>query len=130
MATMQTGTLVTVEDLLAAVKQLPPDKLNEFAGQFIEWCGERAPGTEIALIQATRRQLPPRDQRRLRALSSKSETDALSPRELQEYQRLAQRAQEIDVDRVRALAELARRWGKPVDRVIEEIGWVSANDGG
>jgi hypothetical protein len=78
---------------------------------------------EAALLQATRACLPAPEMRRLKRLIGKSERGTLSPKELVEYQALAQRTLEIDVVRVEALAELVRRRGKPVEVVQKEIGW-------
>jgi len=78
---------------------------------------------EMALIQATQARLPKADAQRLKQLSAKSESGTLKERELEEYRTLAHQAEQLNVKRVEALAELVRLKGKPVHLVMEEIGW-------
>lgn len=122
---------LTVEHLMTAVKQLLPDELREFKRQFAAWQEQNGQQTEeeSALIQATKVRLPAVDERRLKRLIAKSERDTLSPKELNEYRALAQRAEQLNVTRVEALAELVRRRGKPARVIMEEIGWESGADG-
>jgi hypothetical protein len=81
------------------------------------------------LVQATRLRLPPKEERRLKRLIGKSERGTLSPKELTEYQELARRTEQIDVERLEALAELVRRRGQPLAVVMKEIGWQGGGDG-
>jgi hypothetical protein len=81
----------SVEQLLATVEQLSPE--------------------EAALVRAARSRLPAQAERRLRRLIARSERGQLTAKELADYQSLAQQAQQIDVIRAEALAELARRRG-------------------
>ncbi|HKI30448.1 MAG TPA: hypothetical protein VKA46_01055 [Gemmataceae bacterium] len=74
----------------------------------------RLPSVEATLIQAARGRLPAAAERRLRRLIAKSERGDLTPKELADYQALAQDAQRIDAARAEALAELARRRGQSV----------------
>jgi hypothetical protein len=53
--------------------------------------------------------LPAGAQRRLKRLIAKSERGTLTPKELSDYQALAQRAERIDVQRAVALAKMAGR---------------------
>jgi hypothetical protein len=57
--------------------------------------------------------LPAADERRLKRLIVKSERGTLTPRELEEYRALAQQAEQTNVTRVEALAELAQRRDLP-----------------
>ena len=75
------------------------------------------------LIQAARRRLSATDDARLRALIAKSEQGRLTDQEQADYRELAQRAERLNVHRVQALAELARRRGQPLQAVMKEIGW-------
>jgi hypothetical protein len=125
MPTVEAPVQLSVEHLLAAVKQLSPAELREFARELAAWQernGQQAE-EEAELIQATKARLPAADERRLRRLGSKSERGTLTPAELAEYRALAQRAEQIDVTRVEALAKLVQRRGKPVSVVKKEIGW-------
>jgi hypothetical protein len=84
---------------------------------------------EAVLVQATRTRLPASDERRFKRLIGKSERGTLSPKDLAEYQALARQAEQLDVKRLEALAELVRRRGKPVAVVMKEIGWRGGTDG-
>lgn len=86
-------------------------------------------GTEAALKRATQARLPVADEKQLNRLCAKSERGTLTPKELDEYRTLAQRAQRLDVTRVEALAELVRLKGESVSDVMEEIGWEDKSNG-
>jgi hypothetical protein len=131
MPTVLVPAQLTVEHLMAAVKQLSPTELREFTQQFTAW--QEKNGTQadedVVLIQTTKARLPIADERRLKRLIAKSERGTLTPKELDEYGVLAQRAEQLNVTRVEALAELVRRQGKPMHMVMAEIGWESGADG-
>ncbi|MDQ3812780.1 MAG: hypothetical protein M3347_02380 [Armatimonadota bacterium] len=130
MPTVQAPTQLSVNDLLAAVKQLSPAERGEFARQFAEWQSQNGSqkDEEAALIEATKMRLPASEERRFRRLISKSERGTLTAKDLEEYHVLAQKAEKLNVVRVEALAELVRRRGKPARVVMKEIGWYSPND--
>jgi hypothetical protein len=131
MPTVLVPAQLTVEHLMAAVKQLSPTELREFTQQFTAW--QEKNGTwadeDVVLIQTTKARLPVADERRLKRLIAKSERGMLTPKELDAYRVLAQRAEQLNVTRVEALAELVRRQGKPMHMVMAEIGWESGADG-
>jgi hypothetical protein len=122
---------VAAERLMTAVKQLTPAELREFTRQFAEWREQNGgqENEEAVLIQATKAHLPAAEERRLKRLIAKSECGTLTPKEIDEYRVLVQRAERLDVTRVEALAELVRRWGKPARVIMKEIGWKSGTDG-
>ena len=139
MPTVQVPAQLSVEHLLAAIKQLSPAELEEFTRQFRklqEQNGQPAEAKQVAeqtrdeaaSIQIAQSRLPARDERRLKRLIAKSERGTLTPKELDEYRALVQQAEQQSVARVEALAELARRRGKPARVVMQEIGWSSPND--
>src|SRR5262249_59137684 len=80
-----------------------------------------SPRPEAALIQAAKARLPAAAERRLKRLIARSERGQLPPRELADYQSLAQEAQRLDAARAKALAELAQRRGQSVRTVKAEI---------
>jgi hypothetical protein len=136
MPTVLVPAQLTVKHLMAAVKQLSPAELYEFTLQFAAWQKRNSQNTngkqtdeEKALIQMTKAHLPASDTRRLKQLMAKSERGTLTPKELDQYRALAQRAEQLNVTRVEALAELVRRQGQPVNIVMEAIGWKSGEDG-
>jgi hypothetical protein len=111
----------SVDNLLEAVSQLAPDELDDFAYRFAHWQEDAA--DDRVLIHAARRRLSSTDEGRLRALIARSEQGRLTDREQAEYRELAQRAERLNVHRLQALAELARRRGKPLQKLMQEIGW-------
>ena len=131
MPTVPVPAQLTVEHLMAAVKQLSPAELCEFAQQFAAWQekNDTRADEEAAQIQATKARLPVADERRLKRLIAKSERGTLTLKESDEYRLLAQQAEQLNVTRVEALAELVRQRGKPVHVVMAEIGWESGEDG-
>jgi hypothetical protein len=136
MPTVLVPAQLTVKHLMAAVKQLSPAELDEFTLQFAAWQKRNSqntdspqPAEEKVLIQMAKAHLPATDTRRLKQLMAKSERGTLTPKELDEYRTLAQRAEQLSVRRVEALAELVRRQGQPVHIVMEAIGWKSGEDG-
>jgi len=130
MPTVQAPVQLTVEHLLAAIKQLSPAELREFEQKLAQWQkqkGKRAEEEE-KLVQATKARLPATDEQRLKRLITKSERGTLTAKELDEYRTLAQQAERINVIRAEALAELVRRRGKPAHVVMQEIDWKSMDN--
>jgi hypothetical protein len=111
----------SVDNLLDAVTQLAPDELDDFAFRFADW--QRDAADDRLLIRAARRRLSSGDDARLRTLIANSEQGCLTNQERTEYRELALRAERLNVHRVQALAELARRRGQPLQTVMKEIGW-------
>jgi hypothetical protein len=108
-----------VEQLLEAVEQLSPAEQREFLSRLAarQAANGRPVPDEATLTQAAEARLPAAAERRLRRLIARSERGQLTPRELADYQALAQEAQRIDAARAEALAELARRRGRSVQAV-------------
>lgn|SRR5487761_1127423 len=130
MATAQSSSGSIVPRLMATVKQLTPAELRDFKRRFADWQhanGEQA-DEEKALVEACEARLSAADERRLKTLIGKSERGALRPNELQTYRTLVRRAEKLDATRLAALAQLARRWGRPVRDIIEIIGWKGGDD--
>lgn len=123
------GTSSTIDDLIDRVRQLSPKDRSEFAARLVEY---QANGDDVSsrlLVRQTKMRLKAVERRRLQALVTKSERGQLSDTELQDYRRLAQRAERINVARVVALAELARRGGQSLDQTKQEIGWQEDRHG-
>lgn len=83
---------------------------------------------EKTLVRTARARLPTASERRLRRLLAKSERGQLTPKELANYQSLADEVQRIDAARAEALAELARLLGQSVQAVQARI--AGRTDGG
>jgi hypothetical protein len=74
--------------------------------------------------------LQPAEERRLNRLIDRSERGILSEKEQQEYLVLAEKVQQLDGERVTALAELSRRRGQSPAEVLKEIRRLENGDGG
>ena len=130
MPTVQVPAQLTVEHVMAAVKQFSPDELHAFQQQFAAWQSHHGEQTvdEARLIQATKRRLPAVEARRLKQLIAKSERGTLTPKELAAYRALAQQAEQLEVARMEALAELVQRRSQPAHVVMDDIGWECGAD--
>lgn len=105
MPTVQVPAQLSVEQLKAAVQQLPPNELQAFTAWLVAWQQKHhMQGNEdAALIETTRMRLPAEDAKRLKRLIAKSERGALTPKELETYRTLAQQAEQLNA-RCRHLA--------------------------
>jgi hypothetical protein len=120
---------LTIDQLITAVKRLPPTQLHVFTRRLSAWqVKSRKEDEETGLIATAQARLPATVERRFRRLAGKSERGLLSAKELEEYRVLAQQAEQLNAQRVEALAKLARRWGKPVRVVMREIGGREGED--
>lgn len=121
----------SVEQLLEAVEQLSPAEQREFQRRLAaRQAANGSPGPDEAMLtQAAQARLPAAAERRLRRLIARSERGQLTPRELADYQSLAQEAQRIDAARAEALAELARRRGRSVQAVKTTLDREGRTDG-
>jgi hypothetical protein len=132
MATAPARGSWTVDELLAAVKQLRPGELREFQRQFAAWSDlGRAPdgaaspaGGEDALLAAIRENstLPAADQPRFNRLRRKQQGGTLTKVEEKQLQALWSRVEQMNVARLTALIELARRRGIHVRTLMRQLG--------
>jgi hypothetical protein len=122
---------LTVEHLMAAIKQLSPAELCEFTQHFAAWQEKNSTqGDEEAALLATieeNSRLPAVDQRRYERLRRKCERRTLTEPELAEYQRLLQQLEARNVRRVEALIALAQRRSTTLQGIVAELGLPSAD---
>lgn len=98
------------------VDQLPKEMLVEAVDLLESLClkanqlGEEQPSNteESALLQIIRRRLSPDDQKRLNDLRDRNEWSELTPAEYNELLAYEERVESLNVERVRALIELAK----------------------
>ena len=126
MPTVQVPAELTVEHLMAAVKQLSPNELREFMQQVATWQqqnGQRAE-EEAALLAriAENSRLPTAAQRRFNHLRRKRQTTTLTSPEAAELQALWQRVEQMNVARLEALTTLAQGRGTDVQTLMRELG--------
>jgi hypothetical protein len=126
MPTVEVPAQLSVEHLLAAIKQLSPDELREFKRQFNEWQeqnGKQA-GSEAELLACIKEnsRLPAAEQRRFNRLRRKRQAETLTEAEAAELEALWQRVERMSVVRLEALIELAERRGTDVKTLMRELG--------
>ena len=106
---------LTMEQLLAAVKQLSPDELRQFTEQFAAWQKQHdqqdAAEAAVLAVGEEHSRLPRAEQRRYEQLRHKYERRTLTERKLAEYQALLQQLEARNVNRIEALIALAQRRG-------------------
>jgi hypothetical protein len=123
---------LTVEHLIAAVKQLPPTELHEFERKFIKWQKRNGALADeeaklLACIKANLR-LPAADQRRYERLRRKHERTDLTESEFAEYQSLLQQLEARNAKRLEALLTLAQKRGTTLRGLMKELGLPSLKD--
>ncbi len=133
MASIENPTELKVEHLLHSVKQLSPVELDEFTQKFTEWqqlqkvlmskeIDPNASDADILAFIRKNSQLPEKENRRYWQLRRKREDETLSDIEMPEYEELITRLDAMNTKRLEALAILVRRWGKPVKKIMAELG--------
>jgi uncharacterized protein (DUF2236 family) len=123
---VQVPAQLTVEHLMAAVKQLSPAEWREFQQQLAAWQAQNGvrEATEADLVTCTHdnSRLPAVTQRRFNRLRRKSQAETLTPAEAKELQMLWQRVEAMNVTRLEALTTLAQRRGTDVTTLMRDLG--------
>ncbi len=127
MTTVEVSTKLTVDDLIKAVEQLPPQELTKFTRRIIALQTKRgqvllADDEEQALLDTVEEQLRPELQSRLDALREESSKRRLTPTEQAELLQFVQQAEQQDLERVEALIGLARKRDITVTALMAELG--------
>lgn len=111
----QVSQAMNVEQLVEAVKHLPPSGLREFERQFTDWKRQngRKACSEAKLLAVIEEnsELPDADHKRFKRLWRKSEAETITDEELIEYQGLIQQLEARNVKRIEALIALAKSRG-------------------
>jgi hypothetical protein len=132
MPTVLVPAQLTVEHLMAAIKQLSPSELRELAQHFAAWQEKNSTQVdeEVALLATIEQnsRLPAAEQRRYERLRRKCERRTLTEPELAEYQWLLQQLDARNVRRVEALIILAQRRGTTLQGIMAELGLPSADN--
>lgn len=128
----QVSQTMNVEQLVEAVKHLPPSGLREFERQFTDWKrqnGNKA-GKEAKLIAVIEEnsKLPDADQKRFKRLWRKCEAETITEEELVEYQGLIQQLEARNVKRIEALIALAKSRGTALRGVMKQLGLKGGGD--
>jgi hypothetical protein len=120
--------------LLRSVRRLPPAQRREFTRRLIGTTrrnGSRAAKSDPAddaLIETIKLKLSRRELARMRRFGDRCSLGTLTATERAEYMSLIAKADRMSLLRIQAIAELARRRGKSVRAMIDEVGWESPND--
>jgi uncharacterized protein (DUF2236 family) len=126
MPTVQVPARLTVEHLMAAVKQLSPAEWREFQQQLAAWQAQNGvrEATEADLVACIHdnSRLPAVTQRRFNRLRRKRQAETLTPAEAKELQMLWQRVEAMNVTRLEALTTLAQRRGTDVRTLMRDLG--------
>ena len=130
MPTVQVPSQLTIEHLLAAVKQLSSTELREFVRQFTEWQRQNGGQEEGALLAriVENSHLPTVEQRRFNRLRRKHQAEMLTKAEEAELQTFWRRVEQMNVTRLEALAKLAQRRDTDVRTLMRELGLAENRD--
>jgi hypothetical protein len=123
---------LTVEHLIAAVKQLAPAELHEFERKFVKWQNRNGKHTDeetklLKCIKANSR-LPAVNQRRYEHLRRKHERVGLPEAEFAEYQSLLRQLEARNAKRLEALLALAQKRDTTLRSLMKELGLPSIKD--
>jgi hypothetical protein len=132
MPTVQVPVELTVEHLMAVVKQLSPAELHEFMQQLAAWQQHNGQQAEeeaalLARIKESSR-LPTAEQRRFDRLRRKRQAGTLTKSETAQLQALWQHVEQMNVTRLQALTALAQRRGTDVKTCMRELGLAESPD--
>ena len=132
MPTVQAPVQLTVDHLLAAVKQLSPAELQTFMQQLATWQQQSGqPADEEAALLACIKEnsrLPAAEQRRFDRLRRKRQTATLTKAETAELQALWKHVERMNVARLEALTTLAQQRGTDVRTCMRELGLAESPD--
>lgn len=117
---------LTAGQLLKAVEQMPPEDLDRFVEQVVVLrASQRAPRlsqAEAELLEKINQGLAAQDQHRYDELVARRETEDLTPDENAEFLRLTNLFEALNVERMEALAELARIRRSTLRDVMQDLG--------
>ncbi len=133
MITVEVPTKLTIDDLIKAVEQLPPQELTKFTRRVIALQAGRGGSLlvdeeEQALLVTVEGRLRPDLQSRLNLLRKKSRKRPLTPPEQAELLQFAQQVEEQDLRRVEALVNLAQKRGVTVTALMHDLGLETSYD--
>ena len=118
MPTVHVPAQLSVEHLMATVKQLSPVELHEFMQQIAAWQQQNGQQSdeEAALLICIEKnsRLPTTEQRRFNRLRRKRQDETLTKGEEETLQALWQRVEQMNVARLEALTRLAHLHGTDV----------------
>jgi hypothetical protein len=126
MSTVHVEARLSSEDLLKAIEQLETAEIERFVERLIDLKAQRsAPSLaprETELLVKINRGLPADGVARYQELIQRRRSGSLSAEEYDDLLRLSDQVEQLDAERVEALAELASLQGISLSRLMTELG--------
>ena len=120
------GTRVGIDEILAGASSLELEELDTFVNKLLALRARRAAPNlskeETALLKKINRGLPADTKRRLIALEAKRIEGILTEDEHRELLEIVEVVEQLNVERVQYLGELARMKGMVVRELMKELG--------
>jgi hypothetical protein len=119
---------IAADQLLEAARQLPPSELNQLVERLLAWRGQlmnsapRLSAADTALLLKINQGFAPAPQQRYDELLEKRDARTLTPEEYQELLALTDQVEAFNVERVQALADLARLRQVSLPEVMRQLG--------
>jgi hypothetical protein len=119
---------IAADQLLEAARQLPPSEFNQLLERLLAWRGQlmnaapRLSAAETALLLKINQGFAPAPQQRYDELLEKRDARTLAPEEYQELLDLTDQVEAFNVERVQALADLARLRQVSLPEVMQQLG--------
>jgi hypothetical protein len=133
MPTIQLQAEVSRDALLQAVGQLSPPELDRFVAEVLALRSRRGPArldaAQSELLARINRNLPEGLRARYDELIARRRDESLAPGEHEELLRLTAEAERLEVERLAALAELARIRGVPLRTLMDDLEIPAPTDG-
>jgi len=126
MPSIQVEAQLSPNKLLEVIGQFSQTELDQFLAEVITLRAKRqAPSLsrrESELLAKINQHLTAELQGRFEELVAKRQDEILTPEEHEELLRLTEQAEHIDVERIEALAQLAKLRGISVDKLMDQLG--------
>ncbi len=125
MSTVQLEAQVSPEELLKAVKQLPPTELDQFVRQVVSLRATQAPSlphVEAELLLKINQDIPTSIRMRYDELIAKRKAENLANEEHVELLKLTKEVENIEAKRIEALSQLAQLRKTPLTTLMQSLG--------
>ncbi len=119
---------IAADQLLEAARQLPPPEFNQLLDRLLAWRGQlmnvapRLSAAETELLLKINQGFAPAPQQRYDELLEKRDARTLTPAEYQELLDLTDQVEAFNVERVQAMADLARLRQVSLPEVMRQLG--------
>ena len=122
---------IAADQLVEAARQLPPPEFNQLLERLLAWreqlrhAATRLPADESSLLLKIGQGFAPAAQQRYDALLEKRDARTLTPAEYEELLALTDQVEAWNVERVQALADLARLRQVSLPELTRQLGLAS-----